>query len=129
MLWQAPGGFAGTGPAVRVEDNGAVSIWTSVSELSLDGPSPAPDRRLALSSYVVESLFSRWSRVDRRGLPHAPNVSSDCYPSVTARRCATCEAETLRYQGPAQLTPEMNEVWGWFEENLPDAQPGRYCAF
>lgn len=129
MLWQAPGGFAGTGPAVRVEDSGAVSIWNSTVELTLDGPSPAPDRRLTLSSSVAEALFTRWSRVDRRGLPHAPNVSSDCYPSVTVRRCATCAAETLRYQGPAQLTPEMNEVWGWFGENVPDAQPGRYCAF
>lgn len=129
MLWQGPGGFAGTGPAVMVRGNGTVWTWREVTELTPTGPTPMPDATLSLSPMVVADLFARWDRVPLASLPHGPRVSSDCYPSVTVQRCATCMPVRLRYDGPAQLTPEMNEVWQWFAVNVPGTQPRTFCAF
>jgi hypothetical protein len=129
MLWQAPGGFAGTGPAVRVQGDGTVWVWRSTSELTLTGTTPMPDMSLRLSPALAADLFARWDRVDLTGLPHGPSAASDCYPSVTVQRCATCMPVRLRYASPAQITPEMNGVWAWFEANTPTARPQTFCAF
>lgn len=127
MLWQAPGGFAGTGPAIRVQDDGTVWTWRSVTELSLDGPTPMPDGQISLPASRVSELFAHWTRLDLSRLPHGPMTSNDCYPSVRVRRCRACAEELLRYQGPAQLTPEMNAVWGWFAMNPSLPQPRSFC--
>ena len=129
MLWQAPGGFAGTGPAVKVQSDGSVLTWTSTSELSLTGPTPRPDATLRLTPAQTADLFNRWSRVSTAGLPHGPMRAGDCYPSVTVQRCATCMPVQLRYQHPAQLTPEMNDVWAWFDTHVPATQPRAFCSF
>lgn len=129
MLWQAPGGFAGTGPAVRVQGDGTVWIWRSTAELSLTGTTPMPDMSLRLSPALVADLFTRYDRVNVLGLPHGPSASSDCYPVVTVQRCATCMPVRRRYASPAQLAPEMTEVWAWFDANTPSSRPRTFYAF
>lgn len=129
MLWQAPGGFAGTGPAVRVRSDGEVWIWRSAPELMLTGTTPIPDSTLRVSPELAADLFTRWDRVNLSGLPHGPSAAADCYPSVTVQRCATCMPVRLRYTSPAQLSPEMTEVWAWFDANAPASRPRTFCAF
>lgn len=129
MLWQAPGGFAGTGPAVQVRGDGTVWTWRATSELTPGGPTPMPDATLRLSPAAAADLFARWDRVTLSGLPHGPGASSDCYPSVVVQSCATCMPVRLRYAAPAQVAPEMDEVWAWFDANVPTTSPRSFCAF
>lgn len=53
---------------------------------------------------------------------------NECYPFVTVRLCARCDATTIRYGDPSQLSPEMAEVWAWFTEHVPGYNRATFCA-
>lgn len=133
MLWQSPGGFAGTGPAVMVDGDGTVRIWDSTHGVDLASPS-APTRTLTVTPSAAAALFTRWASVDRTGLPHAGG-SADCYGRASYRACAdaSCRVETVMFNTAAQITPEMNPVRQWFDDNIigemTAAYPRSYCSF
>lgn len=129
MVWQSPGGFAGWGPAVMVTGDGVVRAWTMQRGFDALGTPPPDATETRVSPAQVDDLFARWERAPLTGLPHGPSRPSDCYPTVTVQRCATCMPVRLAYQHPDQLTPEMNEVWGWFQSTTPGIDPARYCRF
>ncbi|MDB4931522.1 MAG: hypothetical protein JWM10_4006 [Myxococcaceae bacterium] len=133
MLWQAPGGFAGTGPAVMVDADGTVRVWDNARSVALASPAD-PTRTLHVTSAQASDLFARWAAVDRTGLPHSGG-SADCYGVASYRPCdgIDCRVETVMFQTAAQLAPEMDPVRGWFDEVLTDrptsAYPNGYCRF
>lgn len=128
MAWQSPGGVAGTGPAVLVEAEGATFMWRAVTEFDPFTTVPTADMVNRLPQPVANDLFVRWARVSQTGLPHGTVPFNECYPFVTVRLCATCDATTIRYSDPSQLSPEMAEVWAWFAEHVPGFNPATFCA-
>lgn len=133
MLWEAPGGFAGTGPAVVVDADGTVRVWENTRGVDLESPS-APTRTLRVTEAAARDLFARWSMVDRSMLPHGGS-SGECSGRASYRACgdASCRVESVMFTNAAQLAPEMNPVRMWFEEFLPgeagSAHPATYCQF
>jgi hypothetical protein len=133
MAWQAPGGFAGTGPAVMVDADGTVRVWDSTHGVTLASPAD-PTRTLHVTAAQASDLFARWATVDRRGLPHSGG-SADCYGVASYRVCAgaDCRVETVMFQSAAQLAPEMDQVRQWFDDVLAAeglaAHPSGYCRF
>ncbi len=133
MLWQGPGGFAGTGPAVMVDGDGTVRVWETTTGVELASPS-APTRTLRVTVAAAADLFARWDRADRSALPH-PGPVTDCYGRVSYLPCMApgCRVETVTFGVAAQLSPEMNPVRQWFEETLigemSAAYPRTYCDF
>jgi hypothetical protein len=133
MLWQAPGGFAGTGPAVMVDADGTVRLWESASGVTLASPSE-PTRTLHVTAGQAADLFARWAAVDRTGLPHSGG-SADCYGVASYRPCDAidCRVESVMFQTAAQLSPELDPVRQWFDDVVVDrstaAYPSRYCRF
>jgi hypothetical protein len=127
MVWQGPGGFAGTGPAIRVLSNGTVEIWNGVSQFEPDGPVPSPDTTRRLSIAQTDDLFTRWFNTPTPGLPHRVPGGGDCYPRVYTRLCRDCTPRTIQYNVPDALLPEMENVWVWFDTNVPEFNPRRIC--
>jgi hypothetical protein len=129
MLWQSPGGFAGWGPAVMVTGDGVVRMWRMRTGFTIEtASSVAPDRTERVSPVDIDALFGAWAATPVAGLPHA-GTSVECYPSVTVRACARCDATTIMYTTPASLQPEMNAVWAWFEARYGVDGPQNYCRF
>lgn len=129
MVWQAPGGFAGWGLAVMITGDGVARGWINQPAFDPLGPPPPNDTRVSLRGAQVDDLFDRWSRVSPGALPHGPRSAGDCYPSVTVTTCDTCAPVRIEYRHPAQISPEMDEVWAWFRENLPASDLSTWCAF
>ena len=143
LAWQAPGGFAGTGPAITVSGNGEVNMWGEIDGFPpAEGPEQVPRTTYVLSETSVDELFGRWAATDTSTLPHATSWA-ECYPSVWVRlctdegtdECAPTEINEDYYRAEA-LAPEMEAVWQWFDAVLPssletphDNNPRGYCAF
>jgi hypothetical protein len=132
LSWQAPYGFAGRGPAIIVRGDGNVRVWDSVSPFEPAGaPSAAPSATHSLKAAQAAELFKLWASTDLASLPH-PGGGAECDAVVYVKMCASCDAQTLRYQQAKTLSPEMENVWSWFEKNLPNARSAQtryYCAF
>jgi hypothetical protein len=129
MMWSAPGGFAGTGPAIVVTSRGAVLEWDNVGAFMPDGPYPPPSRTLHFSIAETDDLFNRWFNTPSPGLPHMVPGGNECYPSVYTRLCDTCTSRQINYNVPSAMLPEMDSVWAWFDAHTPGASPRGYCAF
>ncbi len=127
MVWQSPGGIVGWGPAVMVRGDGTVLAWAMVREFDAVGAPPPDYTETRVTTAQVDDLFARWERVSRSGLPHGPMRSNECYPSVSVQRCPACAPERIRYSHPDQLTPEMTEVWAWFQAHTPGVNPAGFC--
>lgn len=129
MLWQSPGGVVGWGPAVMVSGDGLVEFWRMRTTFTLaSAPRVPPDSTQRVTPAEAEELFRLWSMVDVSMLPHRTMGFTECDPSVTVRRCATCPEERIAYTTPASLLPEMNAVWGWFDRRYPARSPRGHCA-
>jgi len=133
LTWQAPGGFAGTGPALAVEADGTVLVWSTLPGFDPQTvPSSPPTSTFQVSSAQAADLYTRWTSTSLAGLPHG-TPGAECYATVWVRACSACTPGTLSYQQAAQVTPEMNDVWSWFDANLPAnvaaAHPSSYCHF
>lgn len=131
LLWQAPWGFAGWGPAVEVLGSGIMHVWEQAT-----GQTPFQtanwDREIQLSPGEVEMLLERLAQVDFAALPHPTDGWVECYPRLYLRLCSDCPMRTLEYMLASQLQPEMNEVYAWFDERLgQDAyvSPSGYCMW
>lgn len=130
MVWQSPGGFAGWGPAVMVSGDGTVRFWRMRTGFTLaNATSVAADRTERVTPAEAEELFQLWSTVDVSMLPHRTMGFTECYPTVTVRRCARCDEERIAYTTPASLLPEMNAVWGWFDRRYAANSPRTHCSF
>lgn len=127
LAWASPGGFAGWGPGVRVHGDGLVEVWSMAREVALDGAATPPDRVERVSAAEAHALFAAWAGTSLGALPH-PSAGQDCYPTVSVRLCESCAVQSIRYNRPADLLPEMGAVWGWFDRVLPTASPRAYCA-
>lgn len=143
LAWQAPGEFAGTGPAITVRGSGEVKMWDNIDDfVPADGPEQEPRTTYVLSESSVDELFSRWEATDTSSLPHTTEWAN-CFPSVWVRLCTDegsdeCEPTEIGedYYRAEALEPEMEEVWRWFDAVLPaygetphDNNPRGYCAF
>lgn len=129
MVWQAPGGFAGTGPAVLVRGSGEVQTWASVSGFDPSGTPPAGSTRTTLGFGFADALFAAWNGASTALLPHGTGTSSECYPTVSVRLCATCVVQRHTYNSADQLLPELRQVFDWFARNVPGTNPERFCRF
>lgn len=132
LLWQAPAGFAGTGPAIEVT-SGQIRLWETASYTPPDDLEP--DAVITTSTQATDELFERWARIDVSSLPHDPDEpGNDCYPTVAVRLCSDCDETVVDYRIPTQLTPEMDEVFEWFDailgvaSDIP-ANPSNWCVF
>jgi hypothetical protein len=132
LAWLAPGGFAGTGPAVVVCEKGWADTWTSVNSFSVETPPSSAVGTYTFTTAQADDLFARLAAVDLASLPHTTTVSAECSPSLYLRTCAGCAAKTLSYNVAAQLVPEMEQVWLWFDQLLGASaatNPRNYCRF
>jgi hypothetical protein len=132
LAWLAPGGFAGTGPAVVVCEKGWADTWTNVSSFPVETPPSSATGTNTISTAQADDLFARLAAVDLASLPHTTTVTAECYPSLYLRTCAGCAAKTLSYNVAAQLVPEMEQVWLWFDQLLGASaatNPRNYCNF
>lgn len=120
------------GPAVIVSGT-TVRVWSSQLGFDPGGePSAAPDQTFTVPAARIDALFDAWRKVPLASLPHS-TPSSDCYAVVAVRTCAACKADTLRYSNALALSPEMGDVWKWFDDGFPKsvaaAHPTLYCRF
>ncbi|HEX7507543.1 MAG TPA: hypothetical protein VF550_12270, partial [Polyangia bacterium] len=132
LAWLAPGGFAGTGPAVVVCGRGWADTWTTVNSFPPEVPPSSATGTYTVTTTQADDLFSRLALVDLTSLPHATTIAAECYPTLYLRTCATCAATTLSYHVAAQLLPEMERVWMWFDQLLGASaatNPRNYCNF
>lgn len=131
--WTAPGGAAGTGPALVVTGAGRMNTWSTISGLNPESPPANPTATYALTAAQTDDLFARLAAVTTSGLPHSTSGFVECYPRLYFRLCQSCAATTLNYQQPSQLLPEMSAVFAWFDEQLASApassNPRNYCNF
>jgi hypothetical protein len=137
LVWQAPGGFAGTGPVLAVDGDGFLRTWGSSGEIGLEDPSWSAadyDHSESIGYEGANALFRLLTAVDYSGLPHPPGPWSECYPLLIFRSCATCEPVRLDYGSAPDLLPEMQSVYDWLDRRLCPteafaARPSDLCLF
>jgi hypothetical protein len=130
LAWQAPGGVAGTGPAVVVGGQGWADTWENVKGFSPETPPSSATGTYTLTRTQADDLFSRLASVNVSSLPHPTTLGYECYPRLYFRLCEGCATTTLNYPAPQALAPEMDPVWLWFDQLLgKDAftNPRSYC--
>jgi len=138
LLWQAPGGFAGTGPMLLMDGLGLARVWREDRGISsIDNPDwlrmdydGVEDLRAAAANELFDLLFS----IDYSALPHPPTGGGECYPTLELRACATCETIRLDYAEARDLLPEFWGVYNWLDPRLcriapAPVLPGSYCEF
>ena len=131
LSWQAATVSSLTGPAIVVTGRGwyAASTntrWQDLTSLLLDGiPS------YSLSNAQLDDLFARVAAVDFSALPHVAADPGTCTATLMVSACTSCPRKTLTYASAAQLAPDMEPVWAWFDQVLgsPTAatNPRTYC--
>jgi hypothetical protein len=121
LAWEAPGGIAGTGPAVVASGSGWLNTWNNVLGFVRDTPERPPSNATntyTLSRAQADDLFSRLAAVNASALPHPTSVGYEMYPYLYYRLCADCTTVKLSYTIAPQLSPEMEPVWLWFDQFL-----------
>jgi hypothetical protein len=129
LSWEAPGGAAGTGPAVVV-GSGWADTWDNVVGFSPETPPSSATGTYTLSTTQTDDLFARLASVNMSSLPRATTLGYECYPRLYFRLCTGCAATTLNYSVPQQLAPDMDPVWLWFDQLLgasASTNPRSYC--
>jgi hypothetical protein len=130
MVWEEHSGFAGTGRAIVVRSDGSVDAWASTQRFEPDMPPPMPTTSMHLLPPQIDDLFGRWEMTMSAGLPHAPGGTNlECDAELAVRTCADCPFTRIRYLTPAQLSPEMEPVFQWFDaRSLGSLAPREYCT-
>jgi len=111
---------------------GWADTWSSVSSFPVETPPSSATGTYTITSTQSDDLFTRLAAVNLASLPHASTTGAECYPALYLRTCATCAARTLSYNVAAQLVPEMEQVWLWFDQLLGASaatNPRNYCNF
>jgi hypothetical protein len=132
LAWEAPGGVAGTGPALMVTGSGWADTWDNIPAFSPETPPANSTRAYTLTSAQTDDLFGRLASVNLASLPHTSSTWVECYVSFYFRTCTTCAPVKLSYGVPAQVAPEMDPVWLWFDGLLgatASSNPRNYCNF
>ena len=132
LAWQAPGGAAGTGPAVVVGGSGFADTWDNVLYFSPESPPSSATGTYSLTRAQADDLFARLASVSFAGLPHSTTTWAECESMFYYRACQGCTPITLSYIFPAQASPEMDSVWLWFDQLLgasATTNPRNYCNF
>jgi hypothetical protein len=130
LLWKVEAGYAGTGPALRVDGSGLVRSWEEAG--GIDWGSTGWDSEEDLGVDAANELFALLDEVSFAALPHEPTTWFECYSSLQLSLCDECEPVSLGYQSAPDLLPEMGRVYAWLEERLcrsvdPSSLPGSYC--
>lgn len=131
LLWQAPGGFAGTGPAIELLRTGVLRIWKATSQLT-PHQTAKWDRELALDPKDVRDLFALLRAVDYSKLPHKTGQWNECYPVFYFEPCTKCKSVELRYTTASELLPEMKAVYAAFDvplKGLLYEPPSGFCPY
>lgn len=132
ISWQAPFGFTQVGPALTINSTGTMKLWNAVPQFVATGaPTTPPDRTIMLTAPQLDDLITRWNGTTKEGLPHA-HVAAECNAVVYFLPCVTCTEARINYNVAAQLTPEMEDVWKWFDATLSSGDatnPRNYCPF
>jgi hypothetical protein len=136
LAWEAPGGAAGTGPAVLVQGIGYAITWDNVPGFIGSTPDTGPTSGVSSGNYSLtraqtDDLFTRLAAVNISVLPHAMSISfHEMYPRLYFRLCQDCAATALTYDSAKQLVPEMEPVWSWFDGLVgatANANPRNWC--
>jgi hypothetical protein len=123
-VWLAPRGDGGVGPAVEVTAaGGTLRTWDALNAFLPDHPPPNPNSTKTLSLDDSDGLFLRLAGVPLDSLPHDATSVSTCHPTFYFRICETCAIRALIYSEPAQVMPEMEPVWAWFDRVLGASAP------
>ena len=131
LAWETQGGIAGTGPAVVV-NAGRADTWSSTSHFLPPSAPANPTETYTLSSAQIDDLFARVVGVNTSSLPHATTSSAECSVLVYYIGCKSCSSFSINYTVPAQVSPEMESVWAWFDQLLGASaatNPRNYCNF
>jgi hypothetical protein len=119
LLWDRPGGVAGTGPALELED-GSLRLWTNTEALEPRATSDW-DFETVLAPEQVNELVRLLLAVDTTDLPHEVPFL-ECYPSLYFEGPGG-ELVDLEYGGADGLLPEMRGVYDWFDALLLEVAP------
>ena len=122
----------GTEPAVVVSGAGWAKIWDSAAEFSPAlSPSANPTLTDKLTGTQIDDLYARLQAMNVASLPHAPLETYGCTGILYFQPCLECKPTTLEYSMPQSVTPEMEQVWSWFDQ-LPGingyTNPRNYCG-
>jgi hypothetical protein len=129
LAWQAQGGFAGGGPAIVVSGAGWADTWTQVAGFLPETPPSGATGTYNLTAAELADLFGRLASVDFTLLPHS-GISVECTSTLYFRQCTVCPATRISYYQAAQMTPELEPVWAWFDQLLTATgatNPRTYC--
>jgi hypothetical protein len=139
LIWMAPGGVAGWGPALALDGYGNLRTWTAAAG-SPDWDRQDPDYTEDMGIEAANELFGLLDSIDFTGLPHDPQVAGECYPIfwLLWEDCLGCVPIRLDYWSGLDLRPEFDTVYAWLNQRLcrpggiadyPDVLPPNYCLF
>jgi hypothetical protein len=131
LTWQGSAISTSKGPAILISGAGWAYTWTNVQGFLPDYPpyTPYTPDTSTLTPAQVDDLFTRLASVDFSQLPHL-GAKGDCSPWLYFRPCDTCVATGVHYDTAAELAPEMEPVWAWFDQLLTataTTNPRNYC--
>jgi len=130
LLWQAPGGFAGRGPAFEALSDGTVRLWKSTVGMQPRATSNW-DHQSKVPQVEIDALFAMLKAIDYTKLPHKGSNGWECYPSFHFEACTGCAAKKLNYVDALALQPEFDAIYKWISDRLKKIQvqlPGIYCV-
>src|SRR5690606_27832286 len=82
ILWDAPGGAAGTGPIIELSRDGTLHLWRNAQYLQNARDLPMLwDVELQLSAAQVDEVVGLMQEVDYTSLPHE-TPWFECYPRL-----------------------------------------------
>lgn len=120
LLWDRPGGVAGTGPALELLEDGSLRLWTNTEALEPRATAEW-DFETVLGPEQVNELVRLLLAVDTTDLPHEVPFL-ECYPSLYFEGPGG-ELIDLDYGGADGLLPEMQGVYDWFDALLLEVAP------
>jgi hypothetical protein len=131
LVWQVPASPSETGPAVVIDAAaGRMDIWNSTAGFSPETPPANPTTTKTMAVEDTDSLWVRLVGVPQTNIPHGTPASTGCNASLYFRHCKGCAGFTVRYSDPAQVTPDLDPLWGWFDlvmGGTDTANPRTYC--
>lgn len=132
LAWQISGGAVAMGAAWVVSAEGWAKRWSPVPYFGSNTPPPDPAATHTLTKSQTDDLFRRVLNVNFTVLPHKPSSGAECYVHFYFRSCSACDPIGLAYNDARQVTPEMDDVWKWFDALVPATtalSPRNYCRF
>jgi hypothetical protein len=132
LAWQAAAAGSTAGPGIIVMGRGFYAAGT-------DTPYRDPSALIwdetpsySLTNAQLDDLFAHLAALDVAALPHAASGTATCNATLIFSTCGTCTRRELTYSSAAQLAPEMEPVWAWFDQVLGSAtvatNPRTYCS-